>query len=421
MSESRPYNETKPINERQLLFTLAAVQFTHVMDFMIMMPLGASLMRVFRISPSQFSLLVAAYGIAAATTGFLGGFVLDRFDRRHALLTLYSGFAISTLCCALAPTYHLLMAARLVAGACGGVAGSVVTAMVGDVVPPERRGRGMATVMTAFPLASVFGVPVGILLAGLWQWHAPFFLLSALSAGVFVYARRVLPSITSHRTDAHPVRQMFDIVTRRVHIIGFLLSVVLVFAGGCIIPFMAPSMVANVGLDEKWELPLVYFFGGACAFFTMPWIGRLSDRHDKLHVLAIISVCAIGVALCVVRLKPGPLAGTLTLTTLFFITMSGRFAPAMAMITNAVEARFRGGFMSVNAAVQQAAGGLANIVAGFMITRGVDGRLNGFPRVGWIAAAAFILTVAIASWLRSAAPHAARPGAALMPRPAPVD
>ena len=154
------------INERLLLFTLAAVQFTHIMDFMIMMPLGSTLMRVFAIEPDQFSHLVAAYGLAAAVTGFAGGFVLDRFDRKHALLILYSGFALSTLACALAPNYQALLFARLAAGAFGGVSSSVIVAMVGDVIPPNRRGRAMGVVMSAFPIASVLGVPFGLLLAG---------------------------------------------------------------------------------------------------------------------------------------------------------------------------------------------------------------------------------------------------------------
>jgi predicted MFS family arabinose efflux permease len=401
------------LNERTLLMTLAAIQFTHILDFMIMMPLGAGLMRVFNITPGQFSLLVASYGFAAAVTGFLGGFVLDRFDRKNALLTLYIGFGCSTLACALAPTYGFLMAARLAAGAFGGVAGSLVTATVGDAIPPERRGRAMGMVMTAFPLASVMGVPVGLTLATWFEWHAPFFLLAGLSAIVFVIALRVLPHVASHRSDVHPLRQMFEILTHRVHVRGFLLSALLVFAGASIIPFMAPSMVANVGLRES-QLPLIYFFGGACTFFTTPWIGRLTDRHDKFHVLAWITSVAVIAGLIVTQLKITPLPLTLVVTTLFFIAMSGRFAPAMAMVTNAVEARYRGGFMSVNSAMQQASGGLANVVAGLLIHRDAAGHLLGYPLAGYVATAAFGLTVALAAWLRAAAPHAAR-----NPRPAP--
>lgn len=405
-----------PVNERLVLSILALVQFTHIMDFMIMMPLGSHLMRVFSISPAQFSHLVAAYGLSAGVFGFVGGFVLDRFERKHALLTLYSGFTLATLACALAPNYIFLLLARLCAGACGGVAGSVVTAMVGDLVPPARRGRAMGTVMAAFPLASVAGVPCGLWLAGLYEWHAPFFLLSGLSLLILLFALRVLPHVKSHLSTAHPWTQMRAILTHRIHWRGFLLSAVLVFAGGCIIPFMAPSMVANVGLPED-SIFKIYLCGGIATFGSTFVIGRLSDRFDKLHVLAGISVIAGITVFFLTRLQPGPIAITLTVTSMLFVSMSGRFSPTMAMIANAVEARFRGGFMSVNSAVQQLASGLANLTAGLLVSSDSSGHLVGYPNVGYLSLAAFAGTVALAWWLRAAAPHAAKPIRTSEPQP----
>ncbi len=401
--------------ERGVLFTLAAVQFTHIMDFMIMMPLGAGLMRVFQISPTQFSHLVAAYGLAAAVTGFAGGFFIDRLDRKRALLWLYAGFGLATLACALAPTFHLLLAARVAAGACGGVAGSIVMAIVADVIPPERRGRGMAVVMTAFPLASVLGVPSGLILVDMFEWHAPFLLLAGLSVPIWFIAARFLPALPPSHIKTHPGRQMWEILTHNVHLRGFLLTAALVFAGGLVIPFMSPSLVANTGLTES-QLKFVYLCGGAATFFTTGLFGRLSDQHDKLHVLGAVTVVAVATVLTLTHLGASPIPVTLAITTMFFVTMSGRFTPAMSMVSNAVEPRYRGGFMSVNSAVQQAFSGLANLVAGALVaTEASSGRLVGYGRVGWVAVGAFVLTVALAWRLRAAAPHAAQPGRHPMP------
>ncbi|HYP16720.1 MAG TPA: MFS transporter [Opitutus sp.] len=406
--KSAPHEQT-PARERVILLTLCAVQFTHVLDFMIMMPLGPHLMRVFQIDPAQFSRLVAAYGLAAALAGFAGGFVLDRFDRKHALLGLYTGFGLATLACALAPDYSTLLLARLAAGAFGGVASSVVTAMVGDVIPPERRGRAMAAVSVAFPIASVLGVPLGLVLAERSEWHAPFFLLASLSIVVLALVWRSLPPLKVQHAPAHPWAQMKAILSEPVHQRGFLVSAALVFAGGLIVPFLAPSMVANVGLTEG-QLPLIYLVGGICTFVTTPLIGRLSDRHDKLHVLGWLSLAASLVVLLLTNLPRASVPLAIVATALFMVTMSGRFGPTMAMVTNAVGPRYRGGFMSVNSATQQAANGLANLTAGLLVTADASGRLIGYPRAGLVAIACFWLTFFFARRLRSLAPHASRPG-----------
>ncbi len=392
-----------------MLLTLAAVQFTHVLDFMIMMPLGSHLMRVFDIAPSQFSHLVAAYGLAAAISGFAAGFVLDRFDRKHALLFLYSGFGLATLACAFAPGYLTLLFARLAAGAFGGVASSVVVAMVGDVIPPHRRGRAMGTVTVAFPIASVLGVPTGLLLAEHFEWHAPFFLLAGLSVIVWVLIFRALPPLRAQHAPEHPWQQMKAILGDRIHQRAFVMSAALIFAGAVVVPFLAPAMVVNVGLTEA-QLPLIYLAGGACTFFTTPWIGRLSDRFDKLHVLGWVTLAASVVVLALTHLGRAPLAVAMVATALFMITMSGRFGPAMSMVTNAIGARYRGGFMSVNAAIQQASSGIANLTAGLLVSADASGRIVGYPRVGFVAVGFFALTFVLAARLRRLAPHAAKPG-----------
>lgn len=394
--------------ERTILLTLAAVQFTHILDYMIMMPIGAGLMREFNLSPAQFSHLVAAYGGAAAVAGLLGGFFLDRIDRKHALLWLYCGFALATLGCAIAPTHYALLAARLAAGVCGGLAGSVVVAMVADVVPPERRGRGMSFVMSAFPLATVAGVPLGLTLVNHFGWHAPFFLLAGLAIPIGLAIARFLPHRAPDRAArlVSPLAQMRGILAESVHWRGFAVTAGLVTASGCLIPFMAPSLVANVGISDS-RLPWIYFCGGVATFIATPIMGRLTDRHDKFKVLAWISLPAIAATLLVTHLGPSPLPVVLAITTLLFIGMSGRFGPATTLVVNAVEPRFRGGFMSLNSAVQQGAGALANIAGGALITRNVSGRLVDYDRVGWVATAAFIVTVVLAHRLRAAAPHAA--------------
>lgn len=397
-----------PKQEKLLLYTLAGFQFTTQMDFAIMMPLGANFMRAFGITPGQFAMLLAAYAISAGMSGLIGGFFIDRFDRRNALLSLYSGFTLSLIACAFAPSYEALLLARIATGAFGGTTVSLLIAMVGDSIPPERRGKAMGTVMASHPISLIIGVPTGLVLASWKGWNTHYFLLSGLCLGVLWCASKTLPHVYRQQSDAHPVRHIWNILNHRIHIRAFLVRASLVMSGGLLMPFMAASMVLNVGLSENVQLPLLYVLAGMVTFFTIPYIGRLSDRFDKVHVLMAISAIAIPTVLVITRLGPGPLYFTYFVTTLLFVCVSGRFTPAMALITNSVESKYRGGFMSLNSAVQHTVTGCANVIGGFLVTMGADGKLIGYPKAGWFACLAFVISLLLAFWLRSAAPHAAR-------------
>jgi predicted MFS family arabinose efflux permease len=286
----------------------------------------------------------------------------------------------------------------------------MVTAMVGDVVPPSRRGRAMGFVMSAFPVASVLGVPIGLKLAAKFGWHSPFFMLAGCAAVNLILTSFALPHLRTAVRDRDPIQQMWEIVTHGIHVRAFAVGAVLVMAGGCLIPFIAPSMVANMHIAED-QLWIAYAVGGACTFFSMPAVGRLSDRMDKLKLLAWMSAAAVVVSLMLTRLGPISLPFACAMMAAFMVTMSSRFAPAMTMITNAVEARYRGGFMSVNAALQQGASAVSNLIAGWFVTAAPSGQLAGMPTLGYVSVGFFVLTVLLAAELRSSAPHVSAPAA----------
>ena len=276
----------------------------------------------------------------------------------------------------------------------------------------------MTFVVAAFPLASVLGVPLGLYLAAEFNWHAPFFLLAGISLGVLLLASATLPPIRTAVHGHQPLRQMREILSHGIHLRAFAVAAVLVMAGGIMIPFIAPSFIANVGLDPRLELPTTYMVGGLATAISTPIVGWLSDHMDRLKLLMIMSAAASVVALVITRMGPSSLLFACVMMAVFMVTMSGRFSPAMTMVTNAVEARYRGGFMSVNAALQQAASAGANVLAGHFVTQGPGGQLRGLPTLGYVAVGFFILTVLCAAELRALAPHVALPGGK-PPAPAP--
>ena len=386
-------------NERALLLTLAAIQVTHVLDFMILMPLGPQLMRLLSISPVQFSLLVSAYSISAAVSGLLCALYVDRFDRKHALLGLYAGFALATLLCALAPTFPLLLAARLVAGAFGGVVGATVYSIVADAIPDHRRGAATGIVASAFSLSAVAGVPVGLLLANHLSWRAPFALLAVASVLILLAAWRHVPALRTHvaprRSDRSPLHQMGSLLADADHLRGLALMTTLMMAGFFVIPFISPYVVANVGVREQ-DLPWIYFFGGLATVFTSRLMGRLADRYGKRQVFIVAGLLSVAPTLALTNLPRVPLTVVICVTTLFMILGNGRWVCALALVTGRVRPQTRGSFLNVSFAVQQIATGLATLFAGRIIGQDADATLTHYPLVGLIAVTAALSAVGLA-------------------------
>jgi predicted MFS family arabinose efflux permease len=385
-----------------LLLVLAALQFTHVVDFMIMMPLGPQFMRLFGIDPRQFGLLVSAYTFAAAVSGFVAAFRIDRMDRKRALLALYGGFVVATALCGLAPGYATLLAARVVAGAFGGVLGGLVMAIVADLVPYERRASATAIVASAFSLASVAGIPAALWLAARFSWRAPFLVLAAASVGVGLVVMRVLPAMRAHLTPGPRPRawpQLQAIFGVANHRRAFALMITLMFAGFTVIPFIAPYNVANVGVTEA-DLAVIYFFGGIATLVTSQIIGHLADRHGKLRVFTIVALVSIAPLLITTHLPPLPLPQVVAAAVFFFVFVPGRFGPAMALISGSALPRLRGSFMTFNAAIQQLGAGLASLVAGLVVGRAADGTLTRYGIVGWIAVGFTLAAIALARRIR---------------------
>jgi len=393
---------TKSFSERLLLFTLAAIQFTVVVDFLIVLPLGPQYMRVFNITPAQFGLIVSSYALSAGISGIAASFFLDRLDRRPALLTLYLGFTIGTLLCAVAPTYHLLVAARIVAGAFGGVSGALILAIIGDVIPEKRRGTAMGMVMSAFSVASILGVPLGLVLASHLDWHVPFYGLAGLGVIVWLLTLRAMPKLQGHMHHAageNPIKRTLAVMLHKDHQMAFLFMAVLTASGFVVFPYLSNYMVGNVGLTEK-QLPLIYVAGGLCTIFSMNWIGRWADRAGKRRVFIIMSLCATVPILALTNLPRVPLALAITTSTVLMICMSGRMVPAMAMMTGSIEARYRGGFMSINSSVQQFSCGLAAYASGHIIGQSATGELTRFPWVGLISVTCILSCIYLSRFLK---------------------
>jgi MFS transporter, DHA1 family, inner membrane transport protein len=390
-------------HERLVIFLLAAINFTHVLDFMIMMPLGNYLMPYFSISPRQFSVLVGAYTLTAACSGFIAAFFVDSYDRKKVLIYAFIGFLLGTIACGLSPTFGLLMASRVLAGLFGGLIGAQVLSIVSDIFGYERRGAAMGAVMSSFAIASTLGVPFALYLANAISWHAPFLLVGILGFVLVPLLQKYIPEMKDHVSSEAPsskIKVLNEVIHNPHQVYALIFSFLIMMGHFLIIPLVNPFLEFNKGIPKS-NTPLVYLVGGLSALVASFVLGRLADRIGKVIVFSYSVLACMVIVGIITNLPNVPFAITLLFFGLWFTFSTGRAVTAQAMLSNVPQPAQRGSFMSFNSSVQQLGTSAASFLSGLLVIKAADGRLVGFNCVGYVSMAVLLLSLVMGRWLFS--------------------
>lgn len=387
-----------------MLAILAGVQFTNVLDFMIMMPLGPQLMRVMDINPQQFSFVVSAYTLSAGVFGFLGAFFIDRYDRKRLLTIVYTGFLLGTLFCGVSGEYIILVIARVFTGMFGGILGAMVLSIIGDAIPLERRATAMGSVMIAFAVASVVGVPFGLYLATHWGWNMPFFLLALLGTAVLAGIQVFVPGMSTHiqkeGKSRSPREVVFSILQNKNQQFSLAMMIFIILSQFTYISMLSPFLVSNVGFKEV-DLTYIYLLGGAASIVSSPIAGRLADKFGKANIFTIFSILAMIPTLLITNMGITPMYLVLVVSTLNFVFISGRMIPASTLATSAVNASSRGAFMSINSSIQQLSSGLGALLAGMVVHKNAKGAIENYNFIGLFAVLCSVASLYFANKIKS--------------------
>ncbi|MCR9287694.1 MAG: MFS transporter [Bacteroidetes bacterium] len=390
-------------NEKLILFILAVIQFSHIIDFMIIMPLGKQLMEIFSITPQQFSYIVSVYAGFAGVFVFLSAFFIDRFDRKWALLVVYIGFTIGTLACAFANSYYFFLAARGVAGAFGGMLSALVLSIIGDAIPFERRASAMGIVMMAFSAASVIGVPAGLWIAAEYEWRTTFLIIGLLSVGFIFLILFYMPSLRMHldtgKVQRNPVKILTNVLNDNNQLRAILFNTLVILGHFLIIPFIAPYMQINIGFSD-YQVTYIYLIGGALTVIFLPLVGKIADRRGNPKVFIIGSILAIASIFMITNLPAVPIWIALVVSSTYFVASSARNVPSVTMVTSVVKPESRGSFMSIRSASNQLAMFLSSIIAGAIVIEGEGGLLENYELVGYLAIIVSFLAILFVNRLK---------------------
>ena len=369
-----------------LVALLAFVQFTIILDFVIMSPLGAILMPALDITAAQFGIAVSAYAFSAGISGVLAAGFADRFDRKRILLFFYTGFAVGTALCALAPNFHLLLLGRIVTGLFGGVVGSVVLAIITDLFPLHLRGRVMGFVQTAFAASQVLGIPVGLFLANRWNWHIAFGAIVVMAVAVIVAVLFLMRPVNEHlrlQQDKNAFTHLIATVSEPSYTLAFAVTTLLATGGYMLMPFGSAYTVHNLGIDIE-HLPTIYLVSGLFSIVTGPLVGRATGAFGNFPTFMFGTVISIVMVLIYTHLGQVGLALVIMVNVLMFVGIFSRMIPSQALISAIPAARQRGSFSAIGASLQQLSGGLGSILAAAIIAENADGSLRHFDRLGYV-------------------------------------
>jgi len=376
---------------------LAILQFTVVLDFMVLSPLGERLLEELHITTSQFGLVVSAYAFSAGASGLLTAGFADKFDRKRLLLFFYTGFIIGTILCAIAPNYHLLLIARIITGIFGGVISSVSFAIIIDLFRLDHRGRVMGYVQTAFAVSQIFGLPIGLMLSNRYGWHAPFWMIAGFGVVLGIIIVRYLKPITGHlqvKSHGNALQHMFKTLSNSFYLRAFLATTFLATGGFMLMPFGTAFGINNMGLTRD-ELPVLYFVTGFFSMIFGPILGKISDRMGKYKVFVAGSVISMIMVAIYTNLGITPLWIVISINVVMFVGISARMISASALMTAIPDANDRGAFMSINSSVQQISGGVASAVAGLIVVQQSNGKIAHYDTLGLVVIASMVAAIVL--------------------------
>lgn len=381
--------------QKFVIAVLAFLQFTIILDFMIMSPLGAMMMPSLHISPKQFGIVVSVYAFSAGLSGILAAGFADRYDRKKFLMFFYSGFLLGTLFCAIAPTYELLVLARMFTGIFGGVIGSIVFAMITDLFHYEQRGRVMGFIQTAFAASQVLGIPIGLYIATHWGWHMPFLMIVAvgLLVGLVIFFK--LQPVKEHlkyKQEGNAFQHMWNTASNKEYLFAFTATMLLSMGGYMMMPFSTAYQVNNLKIPVE-SLTFIYLMTGVCSIFTGPIVGKISDQIGKLKTFVFGTLLASIMSVIYVNLPPTTIWIVTLVNAIMFVGIFSRMIPTQAVISAIPEPKYRGSFMAINASMQQMAGGAGSLVAGLIVYQQSEtSPLERFDWVGYLVVVFSLIT-----------------------------
>ena len=382
-------------SELSIIFLLTFIHFIHLVDFVVIMPLGPTLMDDLSITPGEFASLVSAYNFAGAITGLIISIFADKFEKKSLLSLSLIGLSFGTVLCGVVTDAKLLIFARIVAGLFGGALNPIIFALVAEWIPFNRRGKAMAWVMSGFSLASVIGVPIGLVISDSYGYRMTFYALSmaiflSSIACFFLLPRASIPS--KEMSLKQLTRALGRSFSNKYYVQVFIYTFIISGTMFLLIPMLAPYAVKNMDIKTT-DLKYMYLFGGILTVITARIFGIFTDRFGAIKTYAIICFASVFPIYFYTHSGPVQFYQYILIGAVFMSLISGRMIPAMTLASEVPSKRQRGQFMGILNSVRTCATAIGSLIVGFIVVEDASGKLINFDHIGKTAIVVSLVSI----------------------------
>lgn len=332
-----------------LLGSLGFLSFAAVYNNIVVSPVLVEIARDLGVSVGTAGLLVSAYGLPGIVVGVLAGPLSDRYGRKAFLVGGTAVMSVLTLLGGIAPGFAHLLLTRVGAGIGASVIYPNINATLADEFPYQQRGRAMSTVITMNQLATIVGVPLAGLIAGLSSWRASFLLVGVLGVVAAVVVSRSIQNVTPQRGADLGTRELFTSVLSDSSVRAGIASSLL----GSIFWFTWITYVVAFFV-ERYSLPtatasLIVLVTGVGIVAGSQIGGRIGDRMGHKIVVGW-TIVAGGILLLIETIFVHDLVVAVLVALLLSTFAGARFATNTTLLSELAPSA-RGTLLAVNSAI----------------------------------------------------------------------
>lgn len=354
------------------MFSLWLLVFSASSQIMIISPILPQIGEQLQIADTLLGTLVTAYSLMVGFFAVISGPISDRIGRRRILLMGTGLMAVTLVCHYFVVDYFSFLAVRVFSGAAGGVLSGAAVSYIGDYFPYNRRGWAVGWVMSGSAFGQIFGIPMGVVLAGRFGFRAPFYLFAVTMAITYVLLWMRLPQPPIRKREGRlTIRGAiadYWAMLRRKEIAAASAAFFLMFLGVSLYVVYLPTWLErSVGFSSN-QIATLFLVGGIANVLTGPKAGKLSDRIGRKLIVLLSCVGLFFVMLgTTLMVRSVWMAYPVFFLTMILIAM--RISPFSALLTALVPDHNRGSLMSLTVALGQVGFGLGGALAGPFYSR----------------------------------------------------